>query len=520
VGYGGIFKSVVKIAATAFGAWACGPPCAAIGSAVATGATGGSFKESLMAGATTFATASFAQGLSNSINSAAAGATQVGAAGQIPAFDTGYFTAAGPQTFADISTGIGTSLADVSQQAAVNVLTDVPSSVPFLGDTALDLVSQPINSSGLPPPDVSQFIESEFGALAGVPRTGFDVFGADSAKTLRDLGFESAVPTDINNLGDLVAQGTGGLLDLTLSQALNSDLPEVDAMLATRWNPEQILALKNEARNALSQSAFDRLTGVDGGAVNPFGETPEGLEEFESVIARGIENRNIALGPATATDITASFENPNFGPSILNQERLARINSFGQDIGGAFPGDAFGGTLNDRIVDEIIKERQGPAEKRISAYGARGNLNPTGGQTANLFIQGQVPEARKRVEEVGTTVLGGGQRDVDVIRGRAEEQAGGYKLGEGLFDVAPFSEERTGLIEERKGTFGTDIREAIGPEPLFDVTGALQAGGRAQGVVSGRGQNPALLDQIAARELGSLSARNRRSLGSRGSGAF
>mgnify|MGYP000509993359 CR=1 FL=1 len=117
-------------------------------------------------------------------------------------------------------------------------------------------------------------------------------------------------------------------------------------------------------------------------------------------------------------------------------------------------------------------------------------------------------------------VVGGYKSDIGEIRGRAEEEAGGYKLGEDLFDVAPFSEERRGLIEEREGTLGADVRGAIGPDPLFDVSGALRAGGRAQGVVSGRGQNQALLDQIAARELGSLSGRNRRSLGSRGSGAF
>jgi hypothetical protein len=204
---------------------------------------------------------------------------------------------------------------------------------------------------------------------------------------------------------------------------------------------------------------------------------------------------------------------------FLARKNTLRRQSFGQQVEQAFPGDAFQ-PIDDSIIESIVQERQGPAQQQISRFGARGNLNPTGGLTANQFIQRQIPEAQERVREIGAGVLGGGQRDVDVIRERAREQVSGFRLGDDLFDVAPFSEERRGLIEERQGTLGADVRSAVGREPLFDVSGALQAGGRAQGVVSGQGQNQALLDQIAARELGSTSARNRRSLGSRGSGAF
>jgi len=580
MGYGGFFKTVVKVAATAFGAWACGPPCAAIGSAVATGATGGSFKESLMAGATTFATASFAQGLSSQIGTTAAesAASQAVNSGLIPSFDTAYQIAAdtasgfGPATFAsvgaDMAAGLGSgvgaglgataaeqAVADsilAQQQAAGSLLQD-PSGLgsvlakgggfapvndtltqgfvdagiggadPFLGATALDLTTTPIDEiPGVG--DVSKFIKSEFGTVGGTPRTGFDIVSAanKAGDTLRDLGFTSAqaAGTGLNTAGDLLSAGVGGILDMTLSQALNSDLPEVDAMLATKWSPEQILALKNEARNALSQSAFDRLTGVDGGVANPFGGTPEGLEEFESVIARGIENQNIALGPATATDITASFANPNFGTNILNQEQLARINTSGLNINEAFPGGAFG-DLDQGIIDSIVDERIGPAQGQISKFGARGNLNVTGGQTANEFIQRQVPKAQERVGEIGTGILGGSQGELNTIRDRARQEAGGYQLGDDLFDVTPFAEQRQGLIEERQGTLGSDIRTSLGSEPLFDVSGALQSAGRAQGVVSGQGGNQAFLDSIAARESGAFGGRtNRRGLSSRGSGAF
>jgi len=514
MGYGGIIKTVVRVAASVIGGVACGPPCAAIGSAVATGATGGSFKEALMSGVTTYIGASISQGLSSSFqntsiaNQIAEGSASVAtnAAGQSVVIDAaGNILASGAaadaafQSAGDLSTRL---FGGLSEGLVGTPISDIP----IIGDIT-DAIG-------------SQFNLSNFGQVGTQIRSGFDFLAKSGTSLLGKGGLGLDVtPLAINSAADLAAAGIGGLTTLTLNQALNADLPGLDEVLGQKFSPQQIQTLRDEARNALSQETFERLTGPEG-VVNPFGTDEAGLEEFRKVIASGIERENVALGPnITEAQFRQSFDDPNLGEYILGSEEDLRRRSFSQQIGQAFPGDAFQ-PLDDSIIDSIIQERQGPAQQQISRFGARGNLNPTGGLTANQFIQRQVPEAQERVREIGAGVLGGGQRDVNVIRERAREQAGGYKLGEDLFDIAPFSEERGGLIEERQGTLGTDVRAAIGSEPLFDVSGALRAGGRAQGVVSGRGQNQALLDQIAARELGSTSTRNRRSLGSRGSGAF
>jgi hypothetical protein len=502
MGYGGIIKTVVRVAASTVGGMVCGPPCAAIGSAIATGATGGSFKESLMAGATSFVgstvsarLSSAAQDLASSSLAGHAGLSGLGSVGEF-----GSIAGATPVGATSGISVLGDALGGLTQTGI--------SDIPVIGD-----VSDAIGS---------QFNVGNFGKVLtqGVDkiRSGADFLLGSGPDSLFDLGFDLA-PLQINSAADLVAAGVGGLTELTLNQALNADLEGVDEVLAQKFNPQQIQILRDEARNALSQETFERLTGPEG-VVNPFPGTPEGLAEFQNIIATGIERENIGLGPdITESQFRTVFDDPNLGQTILGEEEALRRRSFGQEIGQAFPGDPFQ-PLDEKIIDSIVQERQGPAQQQISRFGARGNLNPTGGQTANIFIQRQVPEARERIGEVGAGVLGGYERDVGEIRGRAEQQAGGYKLGEDLFDVTPFSEERRGLIEERQGTLGADVRGAIGSEPLFDVSGALRAGGRAQGVVSGQGQNQPLLDQIAARELGSISGRNRRSLGSRGSGAF
>ena len=531
MGYGGFIKKVIRIAVPAVvGVLSSGNPLAiAIASAATTGATGGSFKDALISGATSYIGAS----ITKSLNVGSLGATPSGApAISGPPIDVGSQSAFAASGGGLTGPTIGGSAGDfLNPSDFVTASQDIAFGA---GQAALNAAA-PVAASGTGLfPDVFGDVRSAFDvggslldkslASLGVPELGAKVgeqFGTD---TLFTIGGQQVSGANLANIG------IGGFTGLSLEQALLANDPLVDAQLEQAGlSPAGIQALRQEARNRLAQRKFEELTGEGSALANPFlrGGQDEAAaqaarEEFQKVIASGIERENLALGPSvTEAQFNQAFESPDFGQSILGEEETLRRQSFGREIGQAFPGDVFQ-ALDDDIINSIVQERQGPAQEQISKFGARGNLNPTGGQTANLFIQQQVPRARERVEEVGSGVLGGIRGDIGEIRGRAVEEAGGYRLGEDLFDIAPFSEERGGLIEERQGTLGSDVRAAIGPESLFDVSGALRAGGRAQGVVSGRGQNQAFLDRIADRELGSISGlRNRnRGLGSRGSGAF
>jgi hypothetical protein len=515
MGYGGFFKSIVRIAVPAIVALAGGGPLAiAISSAATTGATGGSFKEALMSGVTSYIGASIGQNVNVASQAGAEGAIL---SGQIANGSASLATnAAGQSVVIDLS---GNIIGEGAAAAAAASAQGIGGTIGGALDLGLSQANQAITGglSSFSTPGINQGFGGFVEGAKELFKTPFDLLQS-AGDTILGQGALTGVTgiAPLTPLGGLI----GGAVTLTLNQALLANTLEADQLLADEgFTPQQIQLLKNEARNALSQETFERITGPEG-ATNPFGTDEAGLEEFQKVIAAGIERENVALGPnITEAQFRQSFDDPNLGEYILGSEEDLRRRSFSQEIEQAFPGDAFQ-PLDDRIIDSIIKERRGPAGEQISRFGARGNLNPTGGYTANLFLQRQEPEARERVGEIGAGVLGGYREDIGEIRGRATEQAGGYRLGEDLFDVAPFSEERGSLIEERQGTLGADVRRAIGGDPLFDVSGALRAGGRAQGVVSGQGQNQALLDQIAAREFGSASGRNRRSLGSRGSGAF
>ena len=494
MGYGGIIKTVVRVAASVMGGIACGPPCAAIGSALATGATGGSFKEALMSGATSYIGGKISEGVTGAISEAGQASNIASRIGDGSAFAS--TVSDGSTVISDINGNI-LATGDLAAQATdPSMFTDAL--------TSIGEATAPITTG------ISKFADTTFGMLPGnVNRTAYDLLGnirGIAEKTLGELGFD-LTPTPF----DIVGTTVGGLAELTLNEALTMDLPEIDDILSQKWGPEQIAALKQEARNKLSQGAFDRMLGE---TVNP-GVSDE---EFRKILAAGIERENVALGEqVTEPEFRQVFDNPDLGRNILTGEEDLRRQAFGEQVAGTFPGGAFQ-PLDDSIIQSIVEERAAPARQQISNLAARGNLNPIGGQRANLFLSGQEEGATERVKEIGQSVLGGAQRDVDLLRGQAETGVSGYRLGDELFDIAPFAEQREKLITERQGSLGEDVRSAIGTEPIFDLGGALRTGSRAQGAVSGTTPNQSFLDAIAAREV--ASRRDKRGLGTRGSGAF
>jgi hypothetical protein len=584
--YGGIFKTIVRVVATTVGGIACGPPCAAIGSAVATAATGGSFQEALMSGATAYIGASITQGINTSIgDAAAAGRAGIGTAGTefaggaagefgglgvsslsdagLEAFGgagaalpgstaQGLFTALPANSFVDpgglggpmvgagdvvSATGqvdqfglpipgtLGPPEADLFAASGSPIQTGAASIAPTPDPSLFTQASQYLTdpNAGLNPlitdanaainAGISKFPGTAFGKVGDVTRSSFDFFKDMGNKVLGPGGLNlDLTPLQIANTGDLIGAGIGGLTTLTLDQALAMDLPGLDETLGQAFGPEQIAALRQEQRNAMSQQVFNRLTGS---TENPFGTTPEGLEEFNKVIAGGIERENVGLGPdITEQQFSAVFDQPDLGTNILGEEQRLRQQAFNQEIGQAFPEDAFQ-SLDDEIISSIVDERRGPAQGQISSQLARGNINTLGGQAANVFLSGQEPGIRERITEVGEGVLGGNRQAISDIQGRAAQSVADYSLGDPLFDVAPFSQERSDVISEREGTLGADVRGAIGGESLFDVRGALSEGGSGQ-LVSGAAQP--FLDTLAARELDA--SRNKRGLGAKGSGVF
>jgi hypothetical protein len=262
MGYGGFFKKVVRIAIPVAVSFILpgNPLAVAIASSLTTAATGGSFKEALISGATSYIGSQITQSLSEAANTAA-----INAGPNVSEFV--------PQS--DFMAGVGDIInaGDATLAAAGDAITG-SSLFQAAGDTAF---------GGIIEGGVKQ------------ARSAFDTFTNFAQTTLAELGGSVSGVTP-----SLTAGAIGGLTTLTLNQALLLDTPEANqALLDTGFSQEAIQLLKNEARNAQSQTAFE---GLLESTDNPFlrgGQDEDQLQaaqdEFAKVLAAGVERENVRL---------------------------------------------------------------------------------------------------------------------------------------------------------------------------------------------------------------------------------
>jgi hypothetical protein len=356
------------------------------------------------------------------------------------------------------------------------------------------------------------------GINLGLGEEGEGIFGLgeEGGGILGDFGgWLSGLDADsISTFGPSIAGGRPSNIGSGFTPPPPAPVPPSSSQLL-----EQQLAgtATSEQREAATTAALNRLSAQTG--QNPFTLSGGGLDEpqFADVISRGLARENEQLiDPVSFGRLSNVFDDEGLLRNILTEETGIRKEGFTSDLASAFPGDAFG-EIDDNIINSIIEERIGPARQQVSNFAAR-NLSAPGGTGANEFLGQQETEARERLGEIGGNVQSLNQLGVNAIRDVARSGIRDFELGAG-FDVAPFAEQRQSLIGERTGTFGEDVRTQLGSEPLFDVSGALSAGSRAGGVVSGQPQGgEGLLDVIAERELAGRT--DRRGLQRSGSGAF
>ena len=210
----------------------------------------------------------------------------------------------------------------------------------------------------------------------------------------------------------------------------------------------------------------------------------------------------------------------DFATNALSNTRNRFVDFGTSQIEGAFPEDGF--ELDQSIIDSIVNERLDQGSQIIAGQTARGSLNETGAANANEQLQSQREGITGQVSDIGTSFIPGIDSTIGDIRGRATEANQGFQLGDTLFDIAPFSEESSNFLNDQSSGFRGQVDSAIGSDPLFDISGALAAGRKTQGSVSGPAQSGSLLDTLAAREQSGVGGggNTNRGVGTSGSGAF
>ena len=284
-----------------------------------------------------------------------------------------------------------------------------------------------------------------------------------------------------------------------LEDPTHANIPEVDPMSA-------LTAYENAIRG------IDALVGERG-------FTGQGYAQGARDRAQGIFDEFLP-----GQDVDALL-NEKIGRAFAEEALTAKGSEFRQQgvqaVEQSFPegfaSDIFNPEAFSQAAENIYGQKLSGAQDIIARAGSRGQLSPRGGRLASESLLSQGPDIRSGISDVISGIRSGLEGGLQGIRGSALEQAQGYQLGDELFDVTPFETQASDYLKSSIPGIESDISGAIGTDPLFDAVSALQEGGRQQGQVSG---TPSFLDVLAEREGGVGTGRDRRGLGSRGSGVF
>jgi len=277
------------------------------------------------------------------------------------------------------------------------------------------------------------------------------------------------------------------------------NIPEVDPLAALTAYENAIRGIdavvgeRGFTDRGFAQAARDRSKGI-------FDKFEAG-QDFDSML-----NEKIGRAFADEALFNKDVELRGQGVQAINQ---AFPQGFETDI---FNPDAF-----SKVAENIYGQKLSGAQDVIARAGSRWQLSPRGGRLASESLLSQGSDVQSRLDDILGGVRSEAGSGIDAIRGSALEAAQGYKLGDELFDVTPFTDQARDYLTTTVGELPGRVSEAVGTDPLFSAVSALQEGGRQQGMVSGA---PSFLDALAERESGVGTSRDKRGLGSRGSGVF
>lgn len=475
MGYGGAAKKVARVVVpVAVGIMTGGNPIAvSLASAATTKATGGSWKDAAISGATSYVGAQVAQGVGS----------QLTEAGNIAATEGG-------------AVGLPYGMDVAVAAPASNVFVDALSNVPGIEVMASTPFSE--GMGGAP-----------FDAAGGAGGTAATVASAPGAAVAEagNLAYANVANQTIGELGGAVAGAmTADSLNMSVQAAL-MDYPEflIDSGVYT---PEEVAMLTEQMRQSRLADIQTELTGeiADPGVTGP--------QTWSDILGQGLGIMETEAfpggGDVPETQFAGVFEAPDVGQTAARRGLQAGVEE-------TFPTITAGESpfmpLSEQAVANILDPQREEAQRLGAIQAARGNLSPYGGRKYSEYIQEQAVGAREAVERAGGAAR---SEAMSELRAPYETAMAGARLytpgGELPYDRELLGQERAATIEERGAGIPGRAAEIAGTE-LFDVPGALGKTGRVQGVVSGAPQQQAMLDVLAARRRGD---RGRRGIGSGG----
>lgn len=210
----------------------------------------------------------------------------------------------------------------------------------------------------------------------------------------------------------------------------------------------------------------------------------------------------------------AGYFNPNMANDLLNGLQQGQRNQYGQAVSNTFTPNYAQSRISDTALDstinDILNENNTQVTDALDRGLKRGQLNQRGAAAGTSALSKARTGVSAKLNQTENDILTGYRSKIDNIGNTAASAASGFNLG-GRFDLNDYVSRADNVANDFNTNASGQFINAIGQQPLFDLSQILGASGQAQGA-----QNLNNLDVMEALDRRKATQGASRGLGSQG----
>jgi len=181
------------------------------------------------------------------------------------------------------------------------------------------------------------------------------------------------------------------------------------------------------------------------------------------------------------------YFDPNLANNFLNGIQQGKRSQYGNQVqstfGGNYANQAIGDTELDNTINELLNQQSSIVTDALDRGLKRGQLNQRGFDAGQQALGTSKTLTSAKLNQTENDVLNGYRSRLSGVADKAAASASGYQLG-GNFNLGDYTAQADSVINDFKTNGSGQFLNAVGKDPLFDLSSILGKSGQAQGAVN------------------------------------
>lgn len=270
---------------------------------------------------------------------------------------------------------------------------------------------------------------------------------------------------------------------------------------------ERIEGLAADRLDTSYNNAYDRVTGrFEDRGLDP-NQYNDSIVDYLTNIRSTVPIDDLSPGQYFSGDLTGGVVD-----RITNDQQSGFRNQLNQTFSPGFVDNYFDYNYGQDTINDILSQEQGDVNQYLENAFNRGNTTYQGYQDALGRLTDATSGVQERVGDTARGVIEQYRGQLQGVGDTARQNLSAYQLGDS-FDPSQFTSQLDTLYGNLQGSFGGDVRNALGNTPLYDFDAILQRANSTQPASNDLAGNSSV---IAAVEERKQREQQRRGVGSAG----